>query len=75
MTEEEWTVKSSISEELRLALQSSLIEQHGKYFKCEKCGETYHLLDLKEQRFKLNEDPVLGYLCRKCNFIVVRVTT
>ena len=75
MTEETTMVKSGISEEMRLALQNGIIEQHGKYFTCEKCKTKRHILDLKEHRFKLDDRPILRYLCPECGIIAVEATS
>ena len=68
---EECAIRSEISEGMRLQLQESIISQHGKYFTCQKCKKKYHLLDLKEDVQKLDDTPILRYICESCKIIVV----
>ncbi|MGH7900140.1 MAG: hypothetical protein ACRENZ_00215 [Thermodesulfobacteriota bacterium] len=68
---EEVAIRSEIAESTRLVLQESIISQHGKYFTCQKCHIKKHLLDLKEDVQKLDDTPILRYICPICNIIIV----
>ena len=68
---EEIKIRSEIAESTRLVLQESIISQHGKYFTCQKCEVKQHILDLKEDVQKLDDTPILRYVCKACNIIIV----
>ena len=68
---DECAIRSEVTESIRLALQESIVSQHGKWFACQKCGIKYHLLDLHESIQKLDDTPILRYICMTCKIIVV----
>ena len=68
---EECAIRSEISESMRLQLQESIISQHGLFFDCKKCNTTKHILDYKEDVQKLDDVPILRYICPICKFIAV----
>jgi len=65
---------SDIPEQIRLHLQSSIIQDAGKWFTCPKCETRYHLLDLREDVWKIVDIPRLRYICDKCNLVVVEAS-
>lgn len=68
------TSKSEIPDQIRLVLQSKIIEEAGKYFLCASCHTKYHIIDLIEDSWKIVDIPRLRYLCEKCNIIVVEAS-
>ena len=68
---DECAIRSEVSEGIRLELQESIISQYGVYFTCQTCHEKFHLLDLHESIQKLDDTPILRYICEKCKIIVV----
>jgi len=68
------TSQSDIPENIRLVLQSKIIQEAGKYFTCPKCKIKYHMLDLREDVWKIVDIPRLRYICDKCNIVVVEAS-
>jgi len=68
------TTQSDIPEGVRLILQSRIIEEAGKWFTCPKCHTKKHLLDWKEDVWKIVDVPRLRYICEKCNIVVVEAS-
>ena len=71
MSEEITTTKSDISDSMRLFLQSTIIQNAGKYLTCPQCDKKKWIMDWQEDCWKIVDVPRLRYICQDCNIVVV----